>query len=199
MRFVWTLVKKLHLLGRYCEERPLLLGNVGMGARLSTYYRKVTPTDSTAATLRNERGSSVGVPLPLEPTEDSPFLGDIRPGDTQSCLETNMYRAPAFHHKVAHTDFLLVRSAKGKLSLRRIDSIHVIGQQVISCPKLPRSLCMWVCTFLYCTSFTSKLCSWCVELRFVSFRGTFIKVVLNALWIWHFGNGAVFLFEDLSG
>lgn len=123
-------VKDGHVvLAEYCEERPLLLGNVGMGVRLSTYYRKVSPTDSTAATLRNERGPAVGVPLPLEPTEDSPFLGEIRPGDTQTCLETNMYRAPAFHHKVAHTDFLLVRSAKGKLSLRRIDSIHVIGQQ----------------------------------------------------------------------
>lgn len=101
-----------------------------MGARLSTYYRKLTPTDSTAVTLRNERGSWVGFPLPLEPTEDSPFLGDIRPGDTVSSLETNMYRSPAFGHKVAYTDFLLVRSAKGKLSLRRIDSLHVVGQQV---------------------------------------------------------------------
>lgn len=101
-----------------------------MGARLSTYYRKSSPTDTTAATLRNERGPWVGVPLPLEPTEDSPFLGDIRQGDTVSSLETNMYRSPAFSHKVPHTDFLLVRSAKGKLSLRRIDSLHVVGQQV---------------------------------------------------------------------
>jgi transcription initiation factor TFIID subunit 1 len=123
-------VKDGHVaLMEYCEERPLLLGNVGMGARLSTYYRKLLPTDATAATLRNERGSWVGVPLPLEPTEDSPFLGEIRPGDTQSSLETNMYRAPVFAHKVATTDFLLVRSAKGKLTLRRIDSIHVVGQQ----------------------------------------------------------------------
>lgn len=113
----------------YCEERPLLLNNVGMGARLCTYYRKASPTDSTAATLRNDRGSVVGIPVPLEPMEDSPFLGDIRPGDTQTCLETNMFRAPAFHHKVPPTDFLLVRSAKGKLSLRRIDGSYVIGQQ----------------------------------------------------------------------
>ncbi|CAM6089127.1 unnamed protein product [Calypogeia fissa] len=123
-------VKDGHVaLMEYCEERPLLLSNVGMGARLSTYYRKLTPTDSTAVTLRNERGSWVGIPLPLEPTEDSPFLGDIRPGDTVSSLETNVYRSPAFGHKVAYTDFLLVRSAKGKLSLRRIDSLHVVGQQ----------------------------------------------------------------------
>lgn len=117
---------------RYCEERPLLLSNIGMGARLATYYRKQTATDSTAATLKNERGSWAGVTLPLEPTEDSPFLGDIQPGETQSSLETPLYRAPVFAHKVASTDFLLVRSAKGKLSLRRIDSSHVVGQQVFA-------------------------------------------------------------------
>ncbi|KAL3694992.1 hypothetical protein R1sor_008643 [Riccia sorocarpa] len=123
-------VKDGHVaLMEYCEERPLLLSNVGMGARLSTYYRKHSPTDTTAATLRNERGPWVGVPLPLEPTEDSPFLGDIRQGDTVSSLETNMFRSPAFPHKVPTTDFLLVRSSKGKLSLRRIDSLHVVGQQ----------------------------------------------------------------------
>ena len=107
-----------------------MLGNVGMGSRLYTYYRKQTPTDATATTLRAERGPWVGITLPLEPTEDSPFLGDIRPGETQSSLETNMYRAPIFAHKVASTDFLLVRSPKGTLSLRRIDSVHVVGQQV---------------------------------------------------------------------
>lgn len=102
-----------------------------MGGRLYTYYRKRSPTDATAATLRAERGPWVGISLPLEPTEDSPFLGDIRPGETQSSLETMMYRAPVFPHKVALTDFLLVRSPKGKLSLRRIDSVHVVGQQVL--------------------------------------------------------------------
>lgn len=117
---------------RYCEERPLLLNNVGMGVRLCTYYRKVSATDSTAATLRNDRGSSIGMAVPLETLEDSPFLGDIRPGDTQTSIETNMFRAPAFHHKVQFTDFLLVRSGKGKLSLRRIDRTYAIGQQVLS-------------------------------------------------------------------
>ncbi|GJS20660.1 transcription initiation factor TFIID subunit 1 isoform X1 [Tanacetum coccineum] len=82
----------------YCEERPLLLGNPGMGACLCTYYQKVSP-------------------------------GDIKPGSTQSCLETNKYRAPVYPHKVSSTDYLLIRSAKGKLSLRRIDRIYAVGQQ----------------------------------------------------------------------
>ncbi|MCL7041639.1 hypothetical protein MKW94_025685 [Papaver nudicaule] len=124
-------VKDGHVfLMEYCEERPLLIGNAGMGARLCTYYQKSAPVDQTAAALRNESvGSSLGTVISLDPADKSPFLGDIRPGCTQSCLETNMYRAPVFPHKLPTTDYLLVRSAKGKLFLRRIDRIHVVGQQ----------------------------------------------------------------------
>lgn len=112
----------------YCEERPLLLGNVGMGARLCTYYQKMSPGDQTASSLRN--GSNcLGNVITLDPADKSPFLGDIKPGCIQSSLETNMYRAPIIPHKLSSTDYLLVRSAKGKLSLRRIDKIHVVGQQ----------------------------------------------------------------------
>ncbi|KAK6916163.1 Transcription initiation factor TFIID subunit 1, histone acetyltransferase domain [Dillenia turbinata] len=112
----------------YCEERPLLLGNVGMGARLCTYYQKSGPGNQTGTLMRNENHSS-GTIITLDPADKSPFLGDIKPGCSQSSLETNMYRAPIFPHKVSSTDFLLVRSAKGKLSLRRIDRINVVGQQ----------------------------------------------------------------------
>lgn len=114
---------------RYCEERPLLLGNIGMGARLCTYYQKLAPGDQTASSLRNG-SNSIGNVLTLDPADKSPFLGDVKSGCTQSSLETNMYRAPIFPHKLSSTDYLLVRSAKGKLSLRRIDKIHVVGQQV---------------------------------------------------------------------
>ncbi|KAI5661339.1 hypothetical protein M9H77_20662 [Catharanthus roseus] len=40
-----------------------------------------------------------------------------------------MYRAPIYQHKLSSTDYLLVRSAKGKLSIRRVDRIDVVGQQ----------------------------------------------------------------------
>nr|XP_043638575.1 transcription initiation factor TFIID subunit 1 isoform X2 [Erigeron canadensis] len=112
----------------YCEERPLLLGNTGMGARLCTYYQKVAPGDQTGAQLRSGP-NNLGTVLTLDPADKSPFLGDIKAGSTQSCLETNMYRAPIYPHKVSSTDYLLIRSAKGKLSLRRIDRIYVAGQQ----------------------------------------------------------------------
>lgn len=116
-------------LNRYCEERPLLLGNAGMGARICTYYQKSTPGDQMGNVLRNEN-SGLGQVCILDTTDKSPFLGDIKPGSSQSCIETNMYRAPLFPHKVPSTDYLLVRSPKGKLSIRRIDRVHVVGQQV---------------------------------------------------------------------
>ncbi|KAB1200081.1 Transcription initiation factor TFIID subunit 1 [Morella rubra] len=112
----------------YCEERPLLLGNIGMGARLCTYYQKCAPDDQTGSMLRNGN-SSLGHVIVLDPADKSPFLGDIKPGCNQSSVETNIYRAPIFPHKVPSTDYLLVRSAKGKLSIRRIDKIDVVGQQ----------------------------------------------------------------------
>ncbi|KAL6992185.1 hypothetical protein U1Q18_010293 [Sarracenia purpurea var. burkii] len=113
---------------RCCEERPQLLGNVGMGARLCTYYQKSAPGDQTGTLLRN-RSNSLGSVLVLDPADKSPFLGDIKAGFSQSCPETNMYRAPIFLHKVSSTDYLLVRSAKGKLSIRRIDRLDVVGQK----------------------------------------------------------------------
>lgn len=100
-----------------------------MGARLCTYYQKSSPSDQTATQLRSGP-NNLGNILTLDPADKSPFLGDIKPGSTQSCLETNMYRAPIYQHKVSSTDYLLIRSAKGKLSLRRIDRIYVVGQQV---------------------------------------------------------------------
>ncbi|XP_021290621.1 transcription initiation factor TFIID subunit 1-like [Herrania umbratica] len=112
----------------YCEERPLLLSNPGMGANLCTYYRKASSGDQTGGLLRNGN-QTLGNVLLLEPADKSPFLGDIKAGCSQSSLETNMYKAPIVSHKVPSTDFLLVRSAKGKLSIRRIDKIAVVGQQ----------------------------------------------------------------------
>ncbi len=131
---------------RYCEERPLLLGNAGMGARLCTYYQKSAPDDQTGSLLRNGN-SSLGHVIVLDPTDKSPYLGDIKPGCSQSSLETNMYRAPIFTHKVPSTDYLLVRSAKGKLSIRRIDRINVVGQQVCHRSSFPEYV-LYIILFL---------------------------------------------------
>ncbi|XP_038708440.1 transcription initiation factor TFIID subunit 1-like [Tripterygium wilfordii] len=122
-------VKDGHVfLMEYCEERPLLLSNAGMGANLCTYYQKSGPSDQSGTLLHNGN-SSLGNILSLEPADKSPFLGDIKAGCSRSSIETNMYKAPILPHKVPASDFLLVRSAKGKLSIRRIDRIAVVGQQ----------------------------------------------------------------------
>ncbi|XP_010419866.1 PREDICTED: transcription initiation factor TFIID subunit 1b-like [Camelina sativa] len=112
----------------YCEERPLMLSNVGMGANLCTYYQKSSPEDQHGNLLHNQR-DTLGSVMILEPGDKSPFLGKIHSGCSQSSVETNMYKAPVFPHRLQSTDYLLVRSAKGKLSIRRIDKIVAVGQQ----------------------------------------------------------------------
>lgn len=128
-----------------------------MGARLCTYYHKSAPDDQTGSLLRNEN-SSLGHVISLNPADKSPFLGDTKAGCSQSSLETNMYRAPAFSHKVPSTDYLLVRSAKGKLSIRRIDRLNVVGQQVCSSLTSTSYLCHQYFNFdflLFCLLFYS--------------------------------------------
>ncbi|EOA39475.1 hypothetical protein CARUB_v10008072mg [Capsella rubella] len=112
----------------YCEERPLMLSNAGMGANLCTYYQKSSPEDQRGNLLRNQ-SDTLGNVMILEPGDKSPFLGEIHAGCSQSSIETNMYKAPVFPQKLQSTDYLLVRSPKGKLSLRRIDKIVAVGQQ----------------------------------------------------------------------
>ncbi|XP_024009212.1 transcription initiation factor TFIID subunit 1 [Eutrema salsugineum] len=112
----------------YCEERPLMLSNAGMGAKLCTYYQKSSPEDQHGNLLRNQ-SDTLGNVIILEPGDKSPFLGEIHAGCSQASVETNMYKAPVFPQRLQSTDYLLVRSPKGKLSLRRIDKIVVVGQQ----------------------------------------------------------------------
>ncbi|KAG7577811.1 Bromodomain [Arabidopsis thaliana x Arabidopsis arenosa] len=112
----------------YCEERPLMLSNAGMGANLCTYYQKSSPEDQHGNLLRNQ-SDTLGSVVILEHGDKSPFLGEIHGGCSQSSVKTNLYKAPVFPHRLRSTDYLLVRSAKGKLSLRRIDKIVAVGQQ----------------------------------------------------------------------
>jgi len=106
-----------------------MLSNAGMGANLCTYYQKSSPEDQRGNLLRNQ-SDTLGNVMILEPGDKSPFLGEIHAGCSQSSVETNMYKAPIFPQRLQSTDYLLVRSPKGKLSLRRIDKIVVVGQQV---------------------------------------------------------------------
>lgn len=109
-----------------------------MGARLCTYYRKGSSDDQGGSLIHNI-SSSLGHLISLDPADKSPFLGDLKPGSIQLSLETCLYRAPIFPQKVLLTDYLLIRSSKGRLSLRRIDKISTVGQQV--CYQFLMELC----------------------------------------------------------
>ena len=67
---------------------------------------------------------------PLQPQEESPFIGQLEPGKHQLAIETNMFRAPGFAYTTPPTDFLLIRSATGAISLRELTGCIAVGQEV---------------------------------------------------------------------
>jgi len=111
------------VLMEYSEEYPLLMMNTGMGTRIFNYYRQRNPTDNPD--LRCDDGDTVR----LEPGDESPFqLGDVRPGQSVSAIDNNMFRAPLGQHNAAPTDFLVIRKG-GKTWLRAINKVYTVGQQ----------------------------------------------------------------------
>ena len=72
----------------------------------------------------------VGNLEPLQPQEESPFIGQLDPGKHQLAIETNMFRAPGFAYTTPPTDFLLIRSAIGAISLRELTGCIAVGQEV---------------------------------------------------------------------
>jgi hypothetical protein len=112
----------------HAEEHPLLLSVPGMGARLIKYYQCKSQKDK-GVPVQEINGPAVEE---LPPGGSSPFLGSLEPGHSQLSIETRMYRAAAFKHATASTDFLLIRRACGRIFVREITSLHTVGVQV--CP-----------------------------------------------------------------
>eukprot|EP01114_Cavostelium_apophysatum_P018966 TRINITY_DN5978_c0_g1_i3.p1 TRINITY_DN5978_c0_g1~~TRINITY_DN5978_c0_g1_i3.p1 ORF type:complete len:1459 (-),score=471.48 TRINITY_DN5978_c0_g1_i3:34-4410(-) len=106
----------------YIEENPLMVMNVGMGTKIRNYYRKRNAGENKL--MRNDYGENV----PLDPNDESPFLGDITPGNMVQAIDNNLFRAPIFKHKVAETDFLLIKSGK-RIFLREIPAQFTVGQE----------------------------------------------------------------------
>jgi len=111
------------VLTEYIEQHPPLLSTVGMGTKVRNYYRKKHPADPTNPKLDD------GENVLLEPSEDSPFVGNILSGRTFQSLDNNLYKAPIFSHDVEETDFLLVRTDK-KIFIREIPAIYTVGQEL---------------------------------------------------------------------
>lgn len=118
------------VLFEYCEQRPRVLSNFGMGNRLINYYRRKDNNDEEQLPKQD-----LGEYRFLLPEDRSPFslFGTVDAGETVPTLHNEMYRAPVFKHNVRNTDFLVVRSTTGengsKWHLHKIDHLHVVGQQ----------------------------------------------------------------------
>ncbi|KOS21579.1 putative transcription initiation factor TFIID 111 kDa subunit [Escovopsis weberi] len=117
------------VLFEYCEPRPRVLNNFGMGNKLINYHRRKENTGEDQLPKLD-----LGEYRTLLPEDRSPFslFGTVDPGETVPTLHNEMYRAPVFRHASRNTDFLVVRSTTGihgsKWFLHKIDHLHVVGQ-----------------------------------------------------------------------
>ncbi|EGC32884.1 hypothetical protein DICPUDRAFT_98741 [Dictyostelium purpureum] len=114
------------VLVEYTEQNPPLLSNVGMGMKIRNYYRKKSNHDS-AKDVEFEDGELVVI----DSNDDSPFLGDIYPGQAVQAVVNNLYKSPVYKHNSSNTDFLLVRSRDGKRwYIRDLGPVYSAGQML---------------------------------------------------------------------
>ncbi|OAA31997.1 transcription factor TFIID complex subunit Taf111 [Moelleriella libera RCEF 2490] len=117
------------VLFEYCEPRPRVLSNFGMGNKLINYYRRKDNNEDDQLPKQD-----LGEYRMLLPEDRSPFslFGTVDAGETVPTLHNEMYRAPVFKHTPRGTDFLVVRSTTGvegsKWHMHKIDHLHVVGQ-----------------------------------------------------------------------
>ena len=79
---------------------------------------------------------SIGETRLLSPTDDSPFLGQLKVEEIQQAIDNNLFRAPIWEHKPLKTDFLIIctqgaSNAKGGdmvFVIREIPRTFVVGQ-----------------------------------------------------------------------
>lgn len=109
------------ILAEFCEEHPPLMNQVGMCSKIKNYYKRKAEKDS---------GPQDYVYGEVAFAHTSPFLGILHPGQCIQALENNMYRAPIYKHKMAPTDFLIIRTRVGYW-IRIVDAIFTVGQE---CP-----------------------------------------------------------------
>eukprot|EP01122_Echinamoeba_exundans_P016917 TRINITY_DN872_c0_g3_i1.p1 TRINITY_DN872_c0_g3~~TRINITY_DN872_c0_g3_i1.p1 ORF type:complete len:1601 (+),score=441.51 TRINITY_DN872_c0_g3_i1:185-4987(+) len=119
------------VLTEYSEEFPPLIMMVGMGSYMRNYYRKLDDHDVHAESKLATLGVVDGEVVPLEPTENSPFLGNIQKGTYVQSLENDLFKAPIFRHEPAETDFLLVRygDKSPKWVIREVTGLYTVGQE----------------------------------------------------------------------
>jgi transcription initiation factor TFIID subunit 1 len=132
----------------YVEERPPLLSQRGMASRLINWWKPMNPGPAAAAVAaavnesrisagssgrkqhafgHSSSGSSDGDrPKPfaygetraLQILEESPFLGEIKPGSCLQSICNELYRAPIVEHKVRdpiYTTLLISMISSGSI------------------------------------------------------------------------------------
>lgn len=119
----------------YMEEYPSLLNHPGMGARLTTYYKKKNQSDITHLKIRDEAEKKgirwqVGTVVGLAEDDESPFLGQIPAGRQQLALETGIYTSPAHYYQTNSSDFLITRSNSGVMRIREVTGTFICGQEL---------------------------------------------------------------------
>lgn len=114
------------VLVEYSEEKPPLLSLPGMAARVRSFYCPTGPEDTAPPGPPAD-----GFMEAVQKSEQLPFLSTVAPGQTVSCLETNMSFSEIIPEPVRCQDFLVVVPADGsrRAIVREIDSIFVAGHQ----------------------------------------------------------------------
>ncbi|TKR76020.1 hypothetical protein L596_017229 [Steinernema carpocapsae] len=108
------------LLLEYSEEHPPLLSQPGMASRIRNYHKRKPGND---VKVEYEFGEKAFV-------HNTPFLGNLGPGQSIQSLENMLFRAPIYRHTPIKTDFLLIRSKNGWF-IRNCPQIFLVGQE---CP-----------------------------------------------------------------
>ena len=138
-------------LAELSEQYPPLISTIGMATRIKNYYRRPEVHKSTLLLWKKDGSMYVCLFVSFSQrqvkshapqlkfgettyvqTTSSYFLGQLRPGQTLTSFENNLYRAPVYPHKTTPTDFLLI-VAGDKVHIRKVEDIFVVGQQ---CPKV---------------------------------------------------------------
>ena len=108
------------VLAEYSEQHPTLMNQIGMSSKIRHYYKK--------GAGRNDQGPPSCNYGEVVYTSESPFLGNIRCGESLTVLENNMFRAPIYSHKTKSNDFLIIR-CRDAYYIRKVDTVFTVGQQ----------------------------------------------------------------------
>jgi transcription initiation factor TFIID subunit 1 len=108
------------ILAEMSEEHPPLVSQVGMATKIKNYFKRKPGKDGGVPEY--EFGETAY-------SQQSPFLGNLTPGQSLQTMENNLYRAPIFRHDVPETDFLIIRT-RNNYFIREVSTIFTVGQQL---------------------------------------------------------------------